>query len=811
MDQILLYPIAIPFAAAVICILLPKRASMIREGVALLTTSVTVAISGYIFIQPDLRFTVAWLAFGPTLAVAFDLLSTFFSRLILVAIAIFALLLVLYSIKFMQGHARHGEYFAYLLAALGAAAGSVLANNLIVLLFFWELLGFFLFLSVTISGKTSIPSATKTLIIAGIGDLSILLGTTLIWLTAGTLTLSDLAAQPIALTGWLSTITFLLMLVGAFAKSGIMPLHSWIPAISTEAQPPVMSYFTALDKMIGIYLLARLTLQFFAMGEAMGVALMAVGAITLITGVLMAMIQHDYRRMLAFHNVSQVGYMVLGIGTGTPVGIIGGLFHMFNMVMLKSNLFLCGGSVQRQTGRTEFADLGGLARAMPWTFVCTFIASLGIAGVPPLNAFVSKWLIYQGVLDRGGALFPLFLVAAMFGSALTLASFMKLLYSTFWGDRPSDLRDVTESSPWMLIPMIVLALSTIGSGIFYALPVESLLKPILGAAGVQARLPGLWESGLAVMLLILSLLVGFMIYFLGRSQGVQETEVFLGGESIEPERYRVPGTQFYGPIKEMGGLQQLFALAERGAFDLYVYLTDLLKWIGREVYDYVDQALADIYQEIIPALLSIVGYVLRLFNGKLMLTYALWLLYAVSIVSVIALPANASVLAAARIVACAGMIGWAILALVETDLKRLLLLALTSQFGFVVLGLTVSPGAALSYLVTSGIALGVLLACAESFIRARRTSALDNMNDLAARMPGTFYLFLLAAFWLAGLPPFGNFFSKYLLGTAAEEISPFLVFAMTGTAILTLGYLLRPVRRFLTTSSQDAGRITAPH
>ncbi len=809
MNEILLYPIALPFVAALICILLPKRASVIRAAVMLSTTLTTAMISGYIFVQPDLRFTVAWLAFGPNLAVSFDLLSTFFTRLILVATANFALLLVLYSIKFMQGHARDGEYFAYLLGALGAAAGSVLANNLIVLLFFWELLGLFLFLSVTISGKTSIPSATKTLIIAGIGDLAILLGTTLIWLNAGTLTLGDLAAKPLALTSWLSIVTFLLMLVGAFAKSGVMPLHSWIPAIATEAQPPVMSYFTALDKMVGIYLLARLTLQFFVIGDVMGIVLMAVGALTLIAGVLMAMIQHDYRRMLAFHNVSQVGYMVLGIGTGTPVGIIGGLFHMFNMVILKSNLFLCGGSVQRQTGRTEFADLGGLARAMPWTFVCTLVASLGIAGVPPLNAFVSKWLIYQGILERGGALFPLFLVAAMFGSALTLASFMKLLYSMFWGDRPPDLQDVKESSPWMLVPMVVLALVTVAFGIFYSLPVDSLLKPVLGAASVQVVIPGLWESGLAVILLIFSLFVGFAIYLISRTRGVRETEVFLGGESIEPERYRVPGTQFYGPIKEIGGLKQLFALAEHGAFDLYVYIIDLLKWIGREVYEHIDQALADIYQEIIPTLFSIVGYVLRFFNGKLILTYALWLLYAASIVGVIALPANLSVLSAARIVACIGMLGWAILALVEMDLNRLMLLALTSQVGFVVLGITVSSRAAFSYLATSGVALFVLFVCAETFIRSQHNATLDKMDGLAARMPGTFYLFLLAVFWLAGLPPFGNFFSKYLLGTAAEEISPFLSYAITGTSILTLGYFLRPLRHFLTSPGKDA-RSVAP-
>jgi formate hydrogenlyase subunit 3/multisubunit Na+/H+ antiporter MnhD subunit len=127
----------------------------------------------------------------------------------------------------------------------------------------------------------------------------------------------------------------------------------------------------------------------------------------------------------------------------------------------------------------------------------------------------------------------------------------------------------------------------------------------------------------------------------------------------------------------------------------------------------------------------------------------------------------------------------------------------------VVLGITVSPRAAFSYLVTSGVALIVLFVCAESFIRAQHNATLDKMDGLAARMPGTFYLFLLAVIWLAGLPPFGNFFSKYLLGTAAEEISPFLSYAITGTSILTLGYFLRPLRHFLTSPGKDA-RSVAP-
>ncbi len=801
MNQLLIYPIALPIVAGVICLLLPRRAARVCQAVALLTALATLVVAAFIFPQPDLRLALSWMAFGPQLMIPFDLTATFFARLILVAQSAFALLVIAYSIAYMQDHPRQGQYFASLLGALGMTAGAVLAGNLVVLLFFWECVGILLYLAITVTGMTAITSATKSLIIAGFGDLSLFLGIALLWVQTGTLSLADLKAHPLPVDTWLSAAIFLLMLAGAFAKSGVMPLHSWIPAVSTDTLPPVMSYFTSVDKMVGIYLLARLALDLFVMTPAMSLVLLAAGAASLLGGVMMAMIQHDYRRMLAFHNVSQVGYVVLGIGTGTPLGIIGGLFHMFNMVVLKGNLFLCGGAMQHQTGRTEFAELGGLAKAMPWTFVCTLIASLGIAGVPPLNAFVSKWLIYQGIIDRGGPLFPILLVVAMFGSALTLASFMKLMYSMFWGDRPADLGNVAEASRWMRVPMVVLALAAIGLGVVYVWPVQNLLVPAVSASGLDVPIPGLWDSSLAAVLLIVSLLAGLVIYLAGRPLGVKETDVFLGGELMDSERYRVPGTHMYGPIKELNGLRQLLALGERGAFDIYNYGLSLLRWLGRIAYDDVELTLTDLYEDTLPALMQVVGQVLRQLNRRLVLTHALWVIYAVCAVVAFAAPGESGIVGLVRVVACIGMIGWALLALVEDDLMRLLVMGATSQAGVVVLGLTLSRGATVSYLFANGLAFVVLYYCASAFSQAARTSALDAMKGLAGRMPVRCYVFVVATFWLAGLPPFGTFFSKYVLGTAAEEISVSFSIAITATAILTLGYCLRPVRRLLMTGS----------
>jgi formate hydrogenlyase subunit 3/multisubunit Na+/H+ antiporter MnhD subunit len=645
-------------------------------------------------------------------------------------------------------------------------------------------------------------SSAKTLVLAGVGDVTLMTGIGLLWLQTGTFSITQLSANPQALTSNISIAAFILMFAGACAKGGIMPLHSWIPAISTHTPMTVMSFFTSLDKMLGFYLISQIAINIFVMSSGMGWFLMTIGTITLLGGVLMAMVQHDYRRMLAFHSVSQVGYMALGIGTGTAVGIIGGLFHLVNMIILKGGLYLCGGSVQYRTGKTNFEDMGGLAKAMPWTFAGTLVAALGIAGVPPLNAFVSKWLIYQGILERGGSAFPFFLAAAMFGSALTLASFVKLLYSMFWGECPQDLpaggcaKEVRESPATMTLPLIILALFALGFGIFYQFPIQILLTPILGRA--QVTIPGLWDASLAAILLILSLLVGLFIAWLGnKANKTDEAEVFLGGEKLDSETYRVYGTQFYGPVKEFQGLKHLLVLGEKGALDVYNIGTRAMRRFSKLAYQYVDRSLAEFYEDIIPAVVSTIGQLLRLLNARLVLTYALWLIYVISAAGLVFMPNTYDVVEPVRVIAVIGMIGWAFLAWVETDLNRLILLSATSQVGLILLAGSMSTALAVSYLVTSGVAI-LFLAADVFFIRRRlHTSTIENMKGLAGRMPIQFVVFVTAALWLSGLPPFGNFFSKYLLGVAAEEISPLLGIAITGTAILTLAYLLKPIRQFM--------------
>ncbi len=802
MEWTLLLPIVVPVLAAGLCQLIPRKTEQPREWIALIAALLQCLVSSYLFLQPHLRLVLPWFTVGNELHFEFDLNLTPFGKLTLIAASVFALLTILYSKRYIEGTQRHRLYYVSLMGALGVTCGVALSNQFILLLLFWELLGLFLFLLVLVGSDQALPSATKTLLIIGGADLAMLFGFSQLWYLTGTLTFTDLTAQSLQLASGPIVLSFSLILVGVFAKGGVIPFHSWIPAIATDAPIPVMAYMpAAIDKLVAIYLLGQMVTSWFILTPIVESILMGIGAATILCGVAMALIQSDYRKMLAFHNVSQVGYMVLGIGTGTTIGIAGGILHMLNLVILKGSLFFCGGAVERQTRQTRFTELGGLADAMPWTFATTLIAALGISGVPPLNAFVSKWLIYQGIIDRGGPGFVAILLTAMFGSALTLASFMKLMYSIFWGERPAKLQRVREAAPFLIIPSIILSIFIIGFGIFYPWILRTLIQPILSESGREIVIPGIWQSGMAVILLVLSLAVGMVFYLLSRGQKAEAVDVFVGGEDPKDGSYRVSGAQFYGPIKTMRGLGTILHMAERGVFDLYNYVLNFITWGSNVIYKYIDQGLADLYQEVVPGFIAVLGKLMQLFNARLIPTYLLWALYAISFTASLLFPQFPSLIRGTQIIACVGMVGWGMLAWVETDLTRLSILAATSQIGFVVLGATLSAEAAFSYLLTGGAAIAVLLICGRSITRKLKTGSIRQMNGLASRMPIRFSIFMIAALWLSGLPPFGSFYSKYLLGVAAEPYGPVLSIIIAGTAFLTLGYFLRPIRRFLRTVS----------
>jgi len=555
----LLYPIVIPIILGTLCFLIPKRVKFIREFVSLIGAAGTFGLTIWLFLDKPLEFTyqnILWLRL--------DNLSGF----ILLASGLFGFLITLYSLKFMKGKLS-GLYYGSLLWTLGAACGALLANHLIALLVFWGFLGITLYLLVLTGGEKAGASAKKTLVIVGGTDALILLG--ILFIRSITKTMQMDQISPMIFNQPLVYYAYILLALGAFAKAGAMPLHTWIPDVSENAPVTVTAYLpAALDKLLGIYLLGRMSLDLFEMSGSMNLFLMIIGAITIIAAVMMALIQHDLRRLLAYHAVSQVGYMVLGIGTGNPIGIAGGIFHMLNHSIYKSCLFLAGGAVQHRAGTTDLDKLGGLGKLMPVTFISFLIAAFAISGVPPFNGFVSKWMVYQGLVElgqTGDKLWIVWLIAAMFGSGLTLASFMKLTHTVFLGVPSKHItgQKIKEVGFPMAFSMVVLALLCVVFGVFaYAVPLKFFLKP----AVPNFSFLGLWTPGLASIMILLGLGVGFIIYLMGNLKGIREADPFIGGEKI-PTEERITGTGFYNTIRDMGGIRKIYGWAEAKVFDIY--------------------------------------------------------------------------------------------------------------------------------------------------------------------------------------------------------------------------------------------------
>ena len=583
-DTELLKPLLIPAIGGLVCYLLGKRARWLTWLIAMVASVWVLVVATrlyghevepfqWILVQLD-NFTLE-ISLGATPLTSFLLLFT----------GLFAVLISIYSLPYLARETNAGAYYGFSLWALMGATGAFMARDLLLLLIFWEVVTVMLFLLVTLGKAGAAKAAMKSFIILGASDAAILLGLAMIWVKMGTLNIDVMAFNlPIFVSGaepW-TYIAFLALFAGAIAKAGAFPLHTWLPAIAESAPTSTMAFLPAsVDKLLGIYLLARIALGMFSFDGGLRLMMMIVGAVTILGAVMMAMVQHNLKKLLSFHAVSQVGYMVLGIGTGTAIGALGGLFHMLNNAIYKSALFLGAGSVERKAGSTDLDHLGGLARVLPITFLTMTVAALAISGVPPLNGFVSKWMVYRGVMLSDTRWAPVLLTAAVFGSALTLASFVKVLHSLFWQLRPKGLERLPGGERWfMALPMLVLAILCIIFGILAYIPINAFLLPALqdlGVADVAVPAEGgtisgigyLWSPGLATILIIVGLIVGLLVYLAGTFLKIRVTSSFVGGEKVDMEKVRTSGTSFYETVREMPILRGALRDGESGAYDVY--------------------------------------------------------------------------------------------------------------------------------------------------------------------------------------------------------------------------------------------------
>jgi len=571
--------ITIPVAAGLLLFLVPDKLRSVKGIFALLVSIITGYLAVLIY-SPDFQAGTfdeilsgsGLNLFGINLrndAVRYAVFNADnLSRLIVLFTSLFSFLILLYSLVYIkEGKARN--YYPYFLITIGCSYGAVLSDNLLLFITFWGILGITLYKLIPGNSEESSATAKKTLILIGASDSIMLIGIALIWRLTGSLNISNTLLDT---DNVLSITAFIALMIGSFTKAGAFPFHTWVPDYAQNAPASSSALLPAsLDKLLGIYFLVRLTAGMFILNSWLTFILLTIGVITIISAVMMALVQHNYKRLLGFHAVSQVGYMILGLGLGSPLGIAAGLFHMINHALYKSGLLLSAGCIEYRTGEENIDELGGLSKAMPVTFFSALIFAMAISGVPPLNGFASKWMIYQGIIDFGiGSDFPnklwmVWLAFAVLGSALTLASFIKFIGGIFLSRRKPVLEKIREVPVLMWLPLIILAFFCIVFGIIATNTIiPKLFMPVSG----EFQFTGFWNSSLVSLLVLMSIALGFLIYLATGLKKFRTEDSFIGGEKMQDET-GYPTPEFYKTISEIGFFSWMYKKAEKKWFDIY--------------------------------------------------------------------------------------------------------------------------------------------------------------------------------------------------------------------------------------------------
>lgn len=383
-------------------------------------------------------------------------------------VAIIAVIIIIYSLRFLKGKKSLSQFYTLMLFLLVGMLGVAYTGDIFNLYVFFEIMSIASYALIAFYRTSdSVEGALKYLFIGSLGTGFILLGIVLLYALTGTLNMADLAMRISVLSAEGYSLTALMALgfltVGFGMKVGMIPFHAWLPDAYQSAPIPVTTIMAGGTGVIGVGALLRVGFLIFG-SELISPVLMGLGLLTMIGGALLALQQRDLIRLLAYSSISQMGYILFGLGIGTSLGVAGGLYHLMNKAVFKSLLFLAAGIIIFVTGTSDMDELGGLAAKMPVTAVLFGIGALALVGIPPFNGFVSKaGIIYAGI--RAGH--PVLSSIASFSAGLSLTYILRAFMSVFLGESTSLVDRITFSRQYsLLFPVCILAALTLALGIF---------------------------------------------------------------------------------------------------------------------------------------------------------------------------------------------------------------------------------------------------------------------------------------------------------------------------------------------------------
>jgi len=482
--------LALPFAAAAVIALSARASRTLCAVLAGAAPVLGVFLLG--FMTPAisngniLRNNWLWV---PNLhldfALRMDGLAWMFAALILGMGA----LVVLYAYYYLSAKDSVRRFYSYLLLFMGAMLGMVLSGNALLLVVFWELtsISSFLLIGFWSYRKEAREGAAMALIITGSGGLALLAGTLLLARITGSFDLDViLASGPMIRSSPLYPYALLLILGGIFTKSAQFPFHFWLPH-AMAAPTPVSAYLhSATMVKAGVFLLARLH-PVLSGTELFFWVVSSIGAATLLVGAFHAISQHDLKGLLAYSTISHLGLITLLFGLSAPMAVVAGVFHILNHALFKASLFMAAGIIDHECHSRDLRHLGGLRKLMPLTSLLALTATLAMAGLPPLNGFLSKEMLFEQSLALNGNSRILFSSLALIGGLLGVMYSLRFIHDAFFGQKPHALETTPHDPPYgMLLPVGLLVIICLLIGLLPALTAAPLVTisaaSILGTA-----------------------------------------------------------------------------------------------------------------------------------------------------------------------------------------------------------------------------------------------------------------------------------------------------------------------------------------
>ncbi|MTH53999.1 NADH-quinone oxidoreductase subunit L [Bacillus mangrovi] len=509
-----------PLASFLILLFAGRRLNSFLTGTGLLLLSflLSVMVLADRLQHGTFKAEAVWLSIGDVQVTAgFEI--TQLNALMLLTVSLVSLLVHVYSKTYMAGDKRLHVFYAYLGLFTFAMLGLVMTQNLLQLYIFWELvgLGSFLLIGFYFSKEAAKKAAHKAFIMTRIGDIGLLVGMLLLFAYTGSFEY-DAIFQTVG-SGLIpdSTVTVIALLIfaGAVGKSGQFPLHTWLPD-AMEGPTPVSALIHAATMVAaGVYLTALMYPLFEASAAAMQ-TVAVIGGFTAIFAASIGLVQNDIKRVLAYSTVSQLGYMMLALGSG---GYIAGIFHLLTHAFFKALLFLAAGSVIHAAHTQDIRKMGGLWKKLPWTGPLFLTGALSISGFPLFSGFFSKDEILASVWLHGNPVLFWLAVAAAFFTAFYMFRLFFMVFgrgadqaaaSLSTDLQPAEVRSNAESGPFMIAPMAVLGILAVAAG-GLNVPWSPFLTEWLLPGEAHEAAP-VWVMAAAVTVSLAGIFLAFAVY-----------------------------------------------------------------------------------------------------------------------------------------------------------------------------------------------------------------------------------------------------------------------------------------------------------